>query len=638
MFSSRNALVLITTLSLVSWLSAGEEKPASKARDVNTHHLFTPPATKKAWEARAEDLRTQVLFSAGLYPMPEKTPLNPRVTGRIEKEDFIVENVAIETVPGFFLCGNVYRPKGKKGPFPAILNPHGHWNDGRLTNDADVPPAEPAPAKPAKGKGNFLALGANLARQGYVVFAYDMVGYADTIQIPKHREFAKDIHPWLWNVNLNGFQLWNSIRGLDYLVSMTDVDPKRLGVTGASGGGTQTFQICAVDDRVAAAVPVNMVSAYMQGGCLCENAPGMRVGTDNVEIASLFAPKPLLLVCCTGDWTKHVLEEEFPALKKVYDLHGAGDNAAAVRFNYEHNYNKDSREAMYAWFGRWLLNDPNPEHFREKPVDLDVKAMHVWNEATPLPANALKDVELIEKLKDDDQKQLAALHPHDGGSLKKFKKLMVPALKSSLSITDAGETESLEAFGKESSKAVLLVLSGNEKPTETIAALQNYGAQLFVLKLPLVHDTADKLWNDFFTSYNRTATGDRVQSVVNALEALKARNFKQVDLVGVGQGGAWALLARGISGVPGRTAIDAAKFNAGDDSAYVSSLYAPGLRRAGGLTTAAILCAPEALCIFNTGEAFRTDRITQVYNSLGDPIRVEKGRLSGAEIALWLKK
>src|SRR5207247_4035523 len=115
-------------------------------------------------------------------------------------------------------------------------------------------------------------------------------------------------------------QLWKCIRVEDNLKILPDVDKNRIGATGASGGGSQTFLLAAVDDRVKCSVPVNMVSAYMQGGCLCENAPGLRVGSDNVEVSAAFAPRPQLLVSCTGDWTSKVPVEEWPAVKKVYDL------------------------------------------------------------------------------------------------------------------------------------------------------------------------------------------------------------------------------------------------------------------------------------------------------------------------------
>jgi len=622
--------------------------PADTPRDLNTHHLFTPPADRKHWEARVRELRAQILCSAGLWPMPKKTPLKPRVTGRIEGPDYTIENVALETLPGFYLCGNLYRPKGKKGPFPAIANPHGHWANGRLEMQPDAPRAAPPPAPPGEGRANLVAIGVNLARQGFVVFAYDMVGYNDTNQV--NHQFAGSLRPWLWGISLMGLQLWNSIRVVDYLESLPDVDKKRIGATGASGGGTQTFLLCAVDDRIKAAVPVNMVSAHMQGGCLCENGPGLRVGTDNVEIAAMFAPKPLLLVAATGDWTKNNPTEEWPAIKKVYNLYSADDRTAVRQFHYGHNYNVESREAMYAWFGRWLLNDPNPEHFREKPFEVDVKAMRVWNARNPRPADALTEPELIQALIDRSEKQLAALWPKDAQGLKRFRQTLQPALSSALGMN--GQTRFVEQplhpdplpeDTKDTRAPALIVVTDQDGPVAERLS-QTLGERGYpsiqTLVLAPIADSPDRLWKAFFTGYNQTALGHHVQQILNRLRGWQQRHKKNkhIDLIGIGQAGLWALLARGLSGVEGKTIIDAAGFNSANDEAYIPALYAPGLRRAGDVRTAAVLAAPSPLCLFNTGDALKTDPIAAAYRALKTPLRVEKGALSAEEIAAWLSE
>src|SRR5262249_40948462 len=154
----------------------------------------------------------------------------------------------------------------------------------------------------------------------------------------------------LWSISLGGLQLWNSIRAVDFLTSLRDVDLERIGVTGASGGGTQTLLLTAVDERVKVSAPVNMISAHMQGGCACENLPGLRIGTSNVELAALAAPRPLLLVSASRDWTKYVPLVEFPWIYNIYNLFGAQDRVRALQMIAPHNYNKESREAVYAWF------------------------------------------------------------------------------------------------------------------------------------------------------------------------------------------------------------------------------------------------------------------------------------------------
>ena len=160
----------------------------------------------------------------------------------------------------------------------------------------------------------------NLARQGYVVFAYDMVGYNDTIQTP---HIFGNPREQLWGFGPLGLQLWNSIRAVDFVSSLPDVDAARLGATAASGGATQIFLLTAVDDRIKVAVPVNMVSAIMQGGSPCENAPGLRFDTFNVDFARMIAPRPLLMVSASGDWTHNNLVEEVPAVKRTYELYDA---------------------------------------------------------------------------------------------------------------------------------------------------------------------------------------------------------------------------------------------------------------------------------------------------------------------------
>src|SRR2546426_1367857 len=132
-----------------------------------------------------------------------------------------------------------------------------------------------------------------------------MIGFGDSKPIG---HTLRDARMDRLGMSLGGLQLWNSMRALDFLRSLPEVDPERIGCTGASGGGTQTFLLAAVDDRVRASAPVNMISADFQGGDLCENAPDLRVDTFNVEIAALTAPRPMVMISNTGDWTKTTLE------------------------------------------------------------------------------------------------------------------------------------------------------------------------------------------------------------------------------------------------------------------------------------------------------------------------------------------
>jgi hypothetical protein len=185
---------------------------------VHWQDTFSMPRydTEEEWLQRAAHIRRRILLAAGLLPEPQRTPLNPIVTGRVERGGYSVENVAFETFPGFYGTGNLYRPLGATGRVPAILTPHGHWRDGRV----GTPPENSAAAR-----------GVSFARQGYVAFAPDMVGYNDSRQIAGHRTFESP-ERWLWGLSALGLQLWNNVRALDFLCSLDDVDPKRIAATG----------------------------------------------------------------------------------------------------------------------------------------------------------------------------------------------------------------------------------------------------------------------------------------------------------------------------------------------------------------------------------------------------------------------
>src|SRR6266496_1340081 len=183
----------------------------------------------EAWTTRRKELREEFLKGAGLWPLPEKKPLHVIVHSRREFDGYSVENVALETMPGFFCTGNLYRPLKQDKPGPGILCPHGHFKPlGRMRPDHQIRCAQ-------------------FARQGATVFSYSMVGWQDSQQTTHDDPLVLAL------------QTWNSVRALDYLCSLPTVDTNRLGVTGASGGGTQTFFLAALDDRVRVSAPVVIV-------------------------------------------------------------------------------------------------------------------------------------------------------------------------------------------------------------------------------------------------------------------------------------------------------------------------------------------------------------------------------------------
>ena len=343
-------------VSFAACPAAQAQIPARDARNVDppnedTHFTARTYKTLAEWQARRESLRQQILSAAGLMPAFPKNDLHPQIFGRVEQKEYTVEKVLLETLPGFYLGGNLYRPRkaAPAGGFPAVVSPHGHWNYGRLENTSITS----VPARCIM-----------LARQGYVVFSWDMVGYNDTIQTP--HEFGDKPIEELWDFGALELQVWNAIRAVDFVQSLPEVNANLIGATGASGGATQTLLLSAIDDRVQFSAPANMVSFIMQGGAVCENAPNLRLGTNNVEIASMMAPRPMLITGATGDWTRNMQTEEYPAVRAIYDLYGKGDQVETWFQTAPHNYNQPNREAMYRFFGKHVLGVTDAAQFRER--------------------------------------------------------------------------------------------------------------------------------------------------------------------------------------------------------------------------------------------------------------------------------
>lgn len=549
-------------------------------RNLDTYHRFDPPTDKASWERRARELRSRILLSNGLSPLPTRTPLTPKITETFEQDGIVVENIALQTIPGFWLCANVYRPQGN-GPFPAIVNPHGHWEKGRKHRETDVDAPPAGQRQPAAGRADLVALPANLAMQGFLVLAYDMVGYNETDQV-RHRHFGTDVESWNWAISEMGLQTWNSLRVVDYLTSRKDVDSNRIGATGASGGGTQVFLLTAIDPRIKVAVPVNMVSSVMQGGCICENAPGLRVGTDNAEIAAMFAPKPQLLVACTGDWTRNVPTDEGPAVRKVYDLFGAGDRLDFVQFPYQHNYNKPSREAMSAFFRKWLMD--NREPVAERPVSIEPNRLTVRR-----PAGVDEDAVKAWLRREGEIVAERARGLASRSRLEEQRNLF--ALSLAVDVPASPRNRSRDRA------LVVVALDSDPSATALVQAARQAGQRVRVLSLPTAQTESSVLWKDFFSTYNRTPLGDRVQAVLNAVVEERRAGMGRVDLAGAGEAGAWCLLARAVAprlGI-GALAADLDRVAVGDDRGMSGRCYAPGFQRLGGLRAALPLCAPTPL-------------------------------------------
>ncbi len=345
--------------------------------------LLTLYSNKEQWESRKSELRECILKALNLSPGPKKGPLNLIATKKVKMAGYTVEHVALESLPGVFVSGSLYKPAKMKGKHPAILLAQGHGEDQHYGESSQKEAA-------------------TLARMGAIVFSYDMFAKGESGLQFTFEDHRSDM--------ASTMQTWNSSRVLDYLSSLPEVDTARIAMTGASGGGTQTFLLTALDQRIDVSAPVIMVSSWFYGGCPCESGRPIHScgewGTNNAEIAAMASPRPLLVVSDGGDWTANVPEIEFPYLQEIYDFYGRQNLVENVHLPNEiHDYGPSKRIAVYEFMAKQLgLNTGNIKnsdgHFDEVPVTVQRREdMLVFGKAgEKLPAHAIHGLDQLRKL------------------------------------------------------------------------------------------------------------------------------------------------------------------------------------------------------------------------------------------------
>lgn len=314
------------------------------------------------WQARRKQYVEEYYYMLGLSPRPEKTPLKATITGKVEGDGYVVENLHYQSVPRLYVTGNLYRPaKIKEGEkLPAVFYVCGHSGRGRNGN-----------------KVAFQSHGIWFARHGYACLIVDTLQLGE-IAATHHGTY--NLNRWWWHsrgYTPAGVECWNGVRGIDYLISRDDVDPERIAVTGISGGGAATFWIAAADERVAAAVPVSGMAdleAYVpnrviNGHCDCM----FMYNTFQwpwTRIAALVAPRPLLFVNSDNDaiFPMDANDRIQNRLERLYSLYGAGDQVDAVVSVGGHAYRKDIREAEYRFINSHLKGDTRPITDSEQDV------------------------------------------------------------------------------------------------------------------------------------------------------------------------------------------------------------------------------------------------------------------------------
>jgi dienelactone hydrolase len=684
-------------------------------RTLNSEFPFQPSPTSEAWHARAEIVRRQVQVALGLWPMPERTPLEAVVHGKVSRDGYTVERVFFQSLPGHFVTGSLYRPTGRTGQLPAVLSPHGHWPGGRFNEATEEEIRRTIVSGGERfqigGRYPLQARSVQLARMGVVVFLFDLEGYADSVQIPetvahsgpRGRPGNSPALPGLFFSplaelrlqSIMGLQSWNAIRALDFLTSLPDVDPTRVGVTGASGGGTQTFILGALDERPAVLFPAVMVSTRMQGGCTCENADYLRIGTGNVEIAALSAPRPLGMTTA-DDWTKTMPETGFPALQRLYAMLDAPGRVALFPFpQFPHNYNYVSRAAMYGWMNRFLhLEVPEPI-VEEDFVPLTRAEATVWDAAHPAPQSGPGAERAVTKWwTEQSEHAIAGLRPRDTESLGRYRSIVGGALMAMTGrdVADVSDVDAvvtsrehvdrtdvqrgvlrqarwgeltpfvelvpehpngnvivwLDERGKDAlvgqSGAVRMPLAGLLAAGDSLIGIDVFLQGEF-LKVPdavarnrLVEGPA---FAPYTFGYNPPLFIDRVHDVLAALRYARSRAHGEVRLIGLGKAaGAWAAVARAVApSLVDRAAIDTGGFRFQTVAALEDPAFLPGGAKYDDLPGILAAAAPSPLWL--AGEGRRTPAVIEAaYRAAGATSALTTFRAAGEraerDIVRWL--
>ncbi|GAB4030555.1 sodium:solute symporter family transporter [Spirosoma jeollabukense] len=334
--------------------------------------LYTDVAS---WEKRKAELKACMWDALKLSHLPAKPNSQPIITNKRTYDGYTVENVAIETLPGLYVTGSLYKPLNTKALMPVILNPDGHFGDGRYRADAQYRCAMQA-------------------RMGAIAFSYDLFAWGESALQFRSEDHRKSLAQTI--------QILNGMRSLDWLLTLKNADPKRVAISGGSGGGSQTMLLTALDDRITLSVPVVMLSSYHSGGCPCESGMGVHLcgtGTNNVEIAAMAAPRPQLAITDGKDWTQHVPDTEFPFLQRIYSFYGKTDAVKNVHLPQEgHDYGINKRLALYDFLAKNFALDVKKADESKGTIE-KYPSMYVFGEkGENLPATAVRKFEDLEKL------------------------------------------------------------------------------------------------------------------------------------------------------------------------------------------------------------------------------------------------
>lgn len=610
------------------------------------YHPWVPAGDPQAWETQKQRIKEQILVSNGLWPMPPSGELNPQIFGLTDRGDYTIEKVYFESHPGHYVTGNLYRPKNSTGKNPGVLCPHGHWANGRFfqasTEKANEQLSKSAEIHMSGAMYPVQARMAQLARLGCTVFHYDMVGYADSNKIG-HGGWFQNVEAGLRLQNGMGLQTFNSLRALDFLMSLPEVDVERIAVTGSSGGGTQTFMLCAIDDRPDVAFPAVMVSTGMQGGCVCENASYLRQNINNVAIAALFAPKPMAM-SGADDWTIDIETKGLPELKTVYGHYGKPELVHAKCFpQFGHNYNSVARNMMYDWMIEHLGLDQSTPFVEEDFWPLSQEQMQVFDAEHPLPENAKTGEELAEYMTAYSERQLkgliaqpellkAALRVMLENPVSELNDVSYFTFEETLNDSEIGSVflaKGLISRKSNGAEIPYIYLQPETFNGEVVLWLDDKGKQHLFTEADDLDESARKLlasgyaiasidvfltgeylrdqslselwqvdkdFHGYTFCFNKPLPAHRVGDLLSAVKLLQENTeVKKIHLVASGTVGACALLAGGLmDGVEKLTSatVDLDNFNFSKVKSTNDEMFLPGALKYGGLQHLGIELAP----------------------------------------------
>jgi dienelactone hydrolase len=322
---------------------------------------------------------------------PNSAPIfaNSRLTLAYDKQDgYAVENFALEVLPGVYAAGSIYKPRKSDGLSPIVLNPNGHFGDGRYRADQQLRCA-------------------TQARMGAIAVSYDLFAWGES-----QLQFESSDHR---SAMAHTMQTLNTIRILDYLFTLKNADTTRVAITGGSGGGSQTMLIAAIDERIKVSIPAVMLAAHFDGGCPCESGKPIHLcgsGTNNAEIAAMFAPRPQLVISDGKDWTSEVPTVEFPFLQRTYEFYGKKELVENEHFPDEgHDYGFSKRAASYIFLAKHLglnlsaVTDENGKIDESTCIVERSSEMFVFGkDGEKLPQNAIKGMDKLREAFDAAKK------------------------------------------------------------------------------------------------------------------------------------------------------------------------------------------------------------------------------------------